>query len=133
MSLRILIRLLLKRLGQTYKKMRKEAKITVNRSINEYQSLSDSEFIHALYRDILERHGDPEGVAHHLERLKNRMASRMDTLEVFLNSEEYRLQCGESSKTDEVILSPSLTPAQREELYHYQTAGKFDDNNTLHL
>ena len=91
--------------------------IFINCYVLKHSKLSDIEFVHSLYRNILGRYGDEDGVNHHLKRLRQKLVSRRDLIEVFFNSEEFRLKHGETSVIDQFTLSNPLTVEERERLY----------------
>ena len=84
--------------------------------VHEHKVLTDIEFIHVLYEALLDRKGDSAGIAHHLDRLKNRTADRSQVVMDFLNSGEYQKRLG-IQQNEKTRYSDPLTLEERENLY----------------
>ena len=54
---------------------------------------SDEDFVRALYGIVLGRDPDPEGMAFHLRRLRERQVERRQMARDFLRSDECRYNC----------------------------------------
>jgi len=68
-------------------------KSIIDRLIGRHEGRPDEEFIHSLYKELLGREGDPQGITHYLDRLRQGKISRGDLITNFLESEEFRFKC----------------------------------------
>ena len=84
--------------------------------VRQHDSLTDIAFIHALYETLLGRKGDPVGIAHYLDQLKNQTADRTQVVGDFVNSREYQVRLG-IEQEEKIRYSDPLTLEEREALY----------------
>jgi MoaA/NifB/PqqE/SkfB family radical SAM enzyme len=71
-------------------------------------SLNDEEFLKAIYRELLGREADADGLAHFLSILREKRNSKRFVVRVIKNSQEYRTRRAKSALPRRVIQNKNL-------------------------